>query len=88
MLAIAAEVEDAEEVRKVIASTSLFWLLPLVERLMALLGHASTRALVLLGVAKGKPLMVCWGFLLFCSHRRRRRRVPRYWQSRIASVVG
>ena len=66
-LAIAAEVEDAEEVRKVIASTSLFWLLPLVERLMALLGHASTRALVLLGVAKGKPLMVCWGFLLFAA---------------------
>ena len=66
-IAMAADAEDTEEILRIAATTPLFWLVPPVERLFSLLGHASTRALVVLGVAKGKPLMVCWGFLLFAA---------------------
>lgn len=70
-LATVADVEDAEEIRRTMqasaTTTPLFWLSPPVERLIALLNHASNRALVLLGVAKGKPLMVFSGFLLFAA---------------------
>jgi uncharacterized membrane protein YhfC len=70
-LALLVGVEDAEDIRKTMQTTAtttpLFWLVLPVERLIALLGHASTRALVLLGVAQGKPLMVLGGFLLFAS---------------------
>lgn len=49
-----------------IAATSpLYWLAGPVERIIAILCHASTRALVLLGVSKKKYLLVLWGFLLF-----------------------
>ena len=47
------------------AATPLFWLAPPVERVIALLGHASTRALVLLGVTGRRPGMVLWGFAAF-----------------------
>jgi len=68
-LALLVGVEDAGEARQVIqtsaAVTPLVWLVWPVERLIALLCHASTRALVLLGVAKGRPSMVLCGLLLF-----------------------
>jgi uncharacterized membrane protein YhfC len=45
--------------------TPLVWLVAPVERIIAVLGHASTRALVLLGTTYRKPLMVVSGFLIF-----------------------
>jgi hypothetical protein len=36
-----------------------------VERITAILCHASTRALVLLGVSKKRYMLVFWGFLIF-----------------------
>lgn len=47
------------------AVTPLFWLEPPAGRLIALLGHVSTRALVLLGVAERRPWMVLCGFAAF-----------------------
>lgn len=49
----------------IIASTPLFWLIGSVERTIAILCHAATRALILLGVTKKKYLLVFWGFLIF-----------------------
>lgn len=48
-----------------IAVTPLFWLTPIIERLIALLCHAASRALVLLGVAHRKPMMVAGSFVMF-----------------------
>lgn len=68
-LAVLAGVEGADEAIEVIrgksALTPLIWLVAPTERLIALLGHAATRTLVLLGVAKRKPSMVFWGFVMF-----------------------
>jgi hypothetical protein len=47
------------------AVTPLFWLEPAAGRLIALLGHVSTRALVLLGVADRSPWIVLSGFAIF-----------------------
>jgi len=47
------------------ASMPLFWLAAPVERVVAILCHASSRALILLGVAKKRSLLVLYGFLLF-----------------------
>jgi hypothetical protein len=47
------------------AVTPLLWLIGSVERLIAILCHASSRALILLGVARKKYLLVFWGFLIF-----------------------
>ena len=47
------------------ASTRLGWLLPPVERTIAVLCHASSRALILLGAASGNYALIFWGFLLF-----------------------
>jgi hypothetical protein len=47
------------------AATPLFWLEPPAGRVIALLGHVSTRALVLLGVAGRRPWMVLCGFAAF-----------------------
>ncbi len=47
------------------ATTPLFWLIGPVERTIAILCHASTRALILLGVSKKRYLLIVWGFLLF-----------------------
>ena len=46
-------------------ATPLFWLEPPAGRVIALLGHVSTRALVLLGVAERRTWMVLWGFMTF-----------------------
>lgn len=43
----------------------LFWLIGSAERVIALLCHASTRALILLGVTHGDYGMVWWGVALF-----------------------
>jgi len=70
VLAIVASTEDAEEIRRALqpaTTTPLFCLLGPAERLIALVVHAASRTLVLLGVAKDKPLMTCSGFLLFAA---------------------
>jgi hypothetical protein len=54
-----------EEIERTVAFTPLFWLAPPIERLMAVLCHASSRALVLLGTTHRKPMMVVWGFVIF-----------------------
>ncbi|MBM3859275.1 MAG: DUF4019 domain-containing protein [Verrucomicrobia bacterium] len=48
-----------------VGTTSLFWLAPPVERCVAILCHGATRALVLLGVAQRRPMLVAWGVLIF-----------------------
>jgi len=53
------------ELERVAAVTPLYWLAGPVERTIAILCHASTRALVLLGVSKKKYTLVLWGFVLF-----------------------
>jgi len=45
--------------------TPVFWLLAPVERIMAIMCHASSRALVLLGTVHRRPWMVVWGFVVF-----------------------
>lgn len=45
--------------------TPLLWLVAPTERVIAILCHAASRALVLLGVAKRRYMLVVWGFLLF-----------------------
>lgn len=47
------------------AATPLFWLVAPAERAIAILCHAASRALVLLGTVKRRGAMVVWGFLLF-----------------------
>ena len=47
------------------ALTPLVYLVGPAERIIAILCHASCRALVLLGVGQQKPLLVFWGFLIF-----------------------
>jgi hypothetical protein len=47
------------------ATTSLFWLLGPVERVTAIICHASSRGLVLLGVRYGRAAMIALGFLIF-----------------------
>jgi len=69
VIAIAAGVPGTEGVRTGLESTAsatpLFWLVAPVERIIAILCHASTRALVLLGAAKKRWLLIFWGFLIF-----------------------
>ncbi|NOX53727.1 MAG: YhfC family intramembrane metalloprotease [Planctomycetes bacterium] len=63
------QVAGADEIRRQItaaaATTPLFWLLAPVERIFAILCHAASRALVLLGVAKRRSVLIVWGFLIF-----------------------
>jgi hypothetical protein len=65
----AAAGEDMGEDRGYLSAhaeaTPLFWLEPPAGRFIALLGHVSTRALVLLGVVDRRPWMVLCGFTLF-----------------------
>ncbi len=56
-----------EGINMVAAITPVFWLLAPIERIIAILCHASSRALVLLGVTNRKPMMVVWGFLIFTA---------------------
>jgi hypothetical protein len=53
------------QLEAIAASTPLYWLAGPVERIIAILCHASTRALILLGVCEKKYLLVFWGFLVF-----------------------
>jgi hypothetical protein len=46
-------------------TTPLFWLVASAERITAILCHASSRALVLLGVVSRRPWMVFSGFAIF-----------------------
>ncbi len=54
-----------QELLKAAATIPLFWLVAPVERVIAILCHASTRALVLLGVTQRRWMMVFWGFAIF-----------------------
>jgi hypothetical protein len=66
MLAHGPEVDKAlAQLGALAATTPLYWLAGPVERITAILCHASTRALILLGVCKKKCTLVLWGFLLF-----------------------
>jgi len=56
-----------EQLKAQEAVTPLLWLAGPVERIIAVLVHASTRGLILLGITFRKPLMVFWGFLIFTS---------------------
>jgi uncharacterized membrane protein YhfC len=56
-----------EKIDTAAAGTPLFWLAPPVERVIAIACHASSRALVLLGVVHRKPIMVFWGFVFFAA---------------------
>lgn len=55
----------AAEMAKAAAVTPLVWLVGPVERAIAILCHASCRALVLLGFVQRRPMMVFWGFAIF-----------------------
>jgi uncharacterized membrane protein YhfC len=69
ILVTLAGVPKTERIREaydiVAKTTPLFWLVAPVERIIAILCHASSRALVLLGTVKRKPVAVFWGFLIF-----------------------
>src|SRR5262249_60634397 len=53
------------DLQHAISLTPLYWLAGPVERIMAILCHASSRALILLGVSKRRYELALWGFLLF-----------------------
>ena len=57
--------EDRETLLALARPTPLFWLEPPAGRLIALLGHVSTRALVLVGVADQRRWLVLCGFTIF-----------------------
>lgn len=60
------EVEEALKGLEQTASvTPHLWLIGTVERIIAILCHASSRAMILLGVTKKKPMLIFWGFLIF-----------------------
>src|SRR5262249_43032502 len=52
------------ELQEAAATTPLFWLLGPVERVTAVICHALSRGLVLLGVRYGKGAMIAPGFLI------------------------
>ncbi len=54
-----------EATAKIQETTALIWLIGSVERVLAVLCHMSSRALVLLGVTKRRYWLVFWGLLLF-----------------------
>jgi hypothetical protein len=54
-----------EKLREGAATTPLFWLAGPVERVTAIICHAATRGLVLLGVRHGRLGMIAAGFLIF-----------------------
>jgi len=56
-----------EQLERLAGVTPLLWLVAPVERILAILCHTSSRALVLLAVAKRRPLLFWWGFLLFAG---------------------
>jgi hypothetical protein len=54
-----------DELAKGVAATPLMWLIGPVERVIAILCHASSRALILLGMASQRVMMIVWGFVIF-----------------------
>ena len=58
-------VEARDAVERIHLSTPLIWLIGPVERILAILCHMSSRALVLLGITKRRYWLVLWGFVLF-----------------------
>jgi hypothetical protein len=56
-----------EDLAKGVAVTPLMWLIGPVERVIAILCHASSRTLILLGMANHRLMMIVWGFVLFTS---------------------
>jgi hypothetical protein len=54
-----------EEIQKAATTTPLYWLLGPVERITAIICHAASRALVLLGARYRRGGMVALGFLIF-----------------------
>jgi uncharacterized membrane protein YhfC len=61
------EVFVKKELMRSMAITPLLWLLPAVERTLALLCHISSRALVLLSVAKKRLSYFWYGFLILTA---------------------
>jgi len=67
------ELPGTEEIRQRLAGSPggaaipLIWLIGPVERALALLIHASTRALVLLGLFYNRPWMILGGFAIFTA---------------------
>jgi len=59
------DTEDLRYMQVGAAETPMFWLAQPTERIIALLGHTSTRALVLLGVPARRPWMLVFGFAVF-----------------------
>ncbi len=57
--------EVGEQIQKAASTTPLFWLLGPVERTTAIICHAASRALVLLGARYGRARLVALGFLIF-----------------------
>jgi len=55
----------SEDLAKGVAVTPLMWLIGPVERVIAILCHASSRALILLGMASQRVMMIVWGFVIF-----------------------
>jgi len=55
----------AQEMEKVAARTPVFWLAAPAERIIAILCHASCRALILLGAARRRAGMILAGFVIF-----------------------
>jgi hypothetical protein len=54
-----------ERIDATAAATPVFWLVAPIERVIAVLCHASSRALVLLGTVHRRPWMIFWGFAIF-----------------------
>jgi hypothetical protein len=69
VITVIAGVENTEPLRQQIdaaaGSNRLFWLIASAERVIAILCHASTRALVILGVVHRRPWMIFWGVFIF-----------------------
>jgi len=57
--------EPGKELEAAVAVTPLVWLVAPVERAITIVCHTSSRALVLVGTAYRKPMMVVSGFLIF-----------------------
>ena len=57
--------EIGESLRSQAALTPLLWLAAPIERIIAIIVHAATRALVLLGATHRPPALVIWGFVIF-----------------------
>jgi hypothetical protein len=66
-LALMLNIPDMEDVREGLATigpTSAWWLIGPAERVIAVLCHTGSRVLVLLAVARGRPSLFWYGFLL------------------------